>query len=102
MKHVAVVGGGFAGLSRARKLTESFQVRVTAYIRASSSQIRITKNDEWRAALDKIQFLKPRTVVAGHKNPKNDDNAARVIGPTRPYILDFQELAGKTATAKEL
>lgn len=60
------------------------------------------KNDEWLAALDKMQSLKPRTVVAGHKNPKNDDNGPRVIGETRQYILDLQELAGKTATAKEL
>jgi glyoxylase-like metal-dependent hydrolase (beta-lactamase superfamily II) len=60
------------------------------------------KNDEWLAALDKMQSLKPRIVVAGHKNPKNDDNGSRVIGQTRQYILDFQELAGKTTTAKEL
>ena len=60
------------------------------------------KNDEWLAALDKMQSLKPRLVVAGHKNPKNDDNGSRVIGQTRQYILDFQELAGKTTTAKEL
>jgi glyoxylase-like metal-dependent hydrolase (beta-lactamase superfamily II) len=60
------------------------------------------KNDEWLAGLDKMQFLKPRIVVAGHKNPKNDDNGSRVIGQTRQYILDFQELAGKTTTAKEL
>jgi hypothetical protein len=48
------------------------------------------------------QSLNPRIVVAGHKNPKNDDNGSRVIGHTRQYILDFQELAGKTTTAKEL
>lgn len=60
------------------------------------------KNDEWLAALDKMQSLKPRTVVAGHKNPKYDDDGPRVIGETRQYILDFQELAGKTATAKDL
>ena len=60
------------------------------------------KNDEWLAALDRMQSLKPRIVVAGHKNPKNDDNGSRVIDETRQYILDFQELAGKTATAKEL
>ncbi len=60
------------------------------------------KREEWLAALDKMQSLKPRIVVAGHKNPKNDDNGSRVIGHTRQYILDFQELAGKTTTAKEL
>jgi len=60
------------------------------------------KGEEWLAALDKMQSLNPRIVIAGHKNPKNDDNGSRVIGHTRQYILDFQELAGKTTTAKEL
>ena len=60
------------------------------------------KNDEWLAALDRMQSLRPRTVVAGHKNPKNDDNGSRVIGQTRQYILDLQELAQKTASQREL
>lgn len=60
------------------------------------------KNDEWLAALDKMQSLKPSTVVAGHKNPKNDDNGSRMIGQTRQYILDFQELAKKTSSQREL
>lgn len=60
------------------------------------------KRDEWLSALDKMESLKPRTVVAGHKNMKNDDDGPRVIRQTRQYILDFQELAGKTTTAKEL
>jgi len=60
------------------------------------------KRDEWMSALNKMESLKPRIVVAGHKNMKNDDDGPRVIGQTRQYILDFQELAGKTTTAKEL
>jgi glyoxylase-like metal-dependent hydrolase (beta-lactamase superfamily II) len=60
------------------------------------------KRNEWLAALDKMESLKPRTVVAGHKNMKNDDDGPRVIGQTRQYILDFQELAARTTTAKEL
>ena len=60
------------------------------------------KRGEWLSALDKMESFKPRVVVAGHKNMKNDDDGPRVIGQTRQYILDFQELAGKTATAKEL
>jgi glyoxylase-like metal-dependent hydrolase (beta-lactamase superfamily II) len=60
------------------------------------------KRDEWIAALNKMDSLKPRTVVAGHKNMKNDDDGPRVIRQTRQYILDFQELAGKTTTAKQL
>ena len=60
------------------------------------------KRDEWMSALNKMESLKPRIVVAGHKNMKNDDDGPRVIVQTRQYILDFQELAGKTTTAKEL
>ena len=60
------------------------------------------KRDEWLAALDKMESLKPRTVIAGHKNMKNDDDGPRVIRQTRQYILDFQELAARTTTPKEL
>jgi len=60
------------------------------------------KRDEWMSALDKMESLKPRIVVAGHKNMKNDDDGPRVIRQTRQYILDFQELAARTMTAKEL
>lgn len=60
------------------------------------------KRDEWLTALDQMESLKPRTVVAGHKNMRNDDDGPRVIRQTRQYILDFQELADKTTTATEL
>ena len=60
------------------------------------------KRDEWLSALEKMESLKPRTVIAGHKNMKNDDDGTRVIRETRQYILDFQELAGRTTTAKDL
>ena len=60
------------------------------------------KREEWISALEKMESFKPRTVVAGHKNMKNDDDGPRVIGQTRQYILDFQQLSGNTTTAKEL
>lgn len=60
------------------------------------------KRDEWLAALEKMESLKPRTVVAGHKNMKNDDDGLRVIRETRQYILNFQALAAKNTAAKEL
>jgi glyoxylase-like metal-dependent hydrolase (beta-lactamase superfamily II) len=60
------------------------------------------KRDEWLAALDKMESLKPRIVIAGHKNMNSDDDATRVIGQTRQYIRDFQELAARTKTAKDL
>jgi glyoxylase-like metal-dependent hydrolase (beta-lactamase superfamily II) len=60
------------------------------------------QRQEWIAALNKMESLKPRIVVAGHKNMKKDDDGARVLEQTRQYILDFQELAEKTTTAREL
>ncbi len=60
------------------------------------------KRGEWFSALDKMESLQPRVVVAGHKTMKTDHDGPRVIGQTRQYILDFQELAGKTTTAREL
>lgn len=60
------------------------------------------KRQEWIAALNTMESLQPRIVVAGHKNMKNDDDGARVLEQTRQYIIDFQELSEKTTTAKEL
>ncbi len=60
------------------------------------------KRQEWIAALNTMESLKTRIVVAGHKDMKKDDDGARVLELTRQYILDFQELAEKTTTAKEL
>jgi glyoxylase-like metal-dependent hydrolase (beta-lactamase superfamily II) len=59
------------------------------------------KRQEWIAALDKIESLKPRAVVASHKRPENDDSP-RIIEETRQYIRDFDRLAQATKTAQEL
>ncbi len=59
------------------------------------------KRQEWIAALDKMESLKPRAVIAGHKRVGNDDSP-RIIGDTRKYILDFERLAMQTTTAREL
>lgn len=55
----------------------------------------------WIAALDKMESLKPRAVIAGHKRVGNDDSP-RIIGETRQYIRDFERLAMQTTTAREL
>ena len=59
------------------------------------------KRQEWIAALNKIESLKPRAVVASHKRPQNDDSP-RIIEETRQYIRDFDRLVEKTKTAQEL
>jgi glyoxylase-like metal-dependent hydrolase (beta-lactamase superfamily II) len=56
---------------------------------------------EWISALDKIESLNPRAVIAAHKRPSNDDNP-RIIEETRQYIRDFDRIAEMTATAQEL
>lgn len=70
---------------------------VHLYLAESNAQ----KRQEWIAALDKIESLKPRAVVASHKRPENDDNP-RIIEETRQYIRDFDRLVETTKTAQEL
>jgi glyoxylase-like metal-dependent hydrolase (beta-lactamase superfamily II) len=70
---------------------------VHLYLAESNAQTR----REWISALDKIELLKPRAVVATHKRPENDDSAA-IIEQTRQYIVDFDRLVGTTTSAQEL
>ena len=70
---------------------------VHLYLAESNAQTR----REWISALDKIESLNPRAVVASHKRPENEDNP-RIIEETRQYIRDFDRLAEKTRTAQEL
>jgi len=67
------------------------------YLAESSPQSR----REWIAALDTIDALNPRAVVAGHKKPERNDNPGN-IEETRRYIRDFDDLAETTTTAREL
>jgi glyoxylase-like metal-dependent hydrolase (beta-lactamase superfamily II) len=59
------------------------------------------KRMEWIAALDKVEALKPKVVIAGHKRETNSDGP-NVIEETRQYIRDFDRLVDKTSTALEL
>jgi len=56
---------------------------------------------EWIAALDTIEALQPRAVIAGHKRPGTDDDP-RILEETRQYIRDFDRVAQATTTAREL
>lgn len=57
--------------------------------------------NEWIAALDRLEALKPNAVVAGHKVPENDDDP-RNIGETREYLRAFNRLNASTADARQL
>ncbi len=70
---------------------------VHLYLAESNAQTR----REWIAALDTIESLHPRAVIAGHKRPGNDDGP-RIIEETRQYIRDFDRVAETTTTAREL
>jgi glyoxylase-like metal-dependent hydrolase (beta-lactamase superfamily II) len=70
---------------------------VHLYLAESNAQTR----REWIAALDTIEALKPRAVIAGHKKAERDDSP-RIIEETRQYIRDFERLAEATTTAREL
>jgi glyoxylase-like metal-dependent hydrolase (beta-lactamase superfamily II) len=56
---------------------------------------------EWIATLDRLEALKPRAVIAGHKIPENTDHPG-IIGETRDYIRDFNRLDAATTTARQL
>ena len=59
------------------------------------------KRREWMAALDTIESLKPRAVIAGHKRPGNADSP-RILEETRQYIRDFDRIAETATAAREL
>ena len=46
----------------------------------------------WREALDAVERLRPRHIVAGHQNSRHDDDAARTVAETREYLDDAEEL----------
>ncbi len=56
---------------------------------------------EWISTLDKLEALKPKAVIAGHKAPENDDDPC-TIAETRQYLRDFNRLNAATRTAREL
>jgi glyoxylase-like metal-dependent hydrolase (beta-lactamase superfamily II) len=70
---------------------------VHQYLRESSPQDR----REWLAALDTIESLQPRAVIAGHQRAGRHDGP-EIIEETRRYIRDFDPIAESTETAREL
>jgi glyoxylase-like metal-dependent hydrolase (beta-lactamase superfamily II) len=70
---------------------------VHQYLAESDHQSRA----EWIAALDTIEALRPRAVIAGHKRADRADDP-RIVEETRQYIRDFDRIAESSATAREL
>src|SRR5882724_11457965 len=63
------------------------------YLGETDAQSRL----EWISTLDKLEALKPKAVVAGHKVPGNDDDP-RIIAETRQYLRDFIRLNAAATT----
>jgi glyoxylase-like metal-dependent hydrolase (beta-lactamase superfamily II) len=57
--------------------------------------------NEWLQALDRIESLHPKAVVAGH-GVLDPDSSPRHIGETRGYIQDFNACLATTSTPLEL
>ena len=55
----------------------------------------------WLRALDKIEALHPKTVIAGH-GVLDPDSSPRHIEETRRYLRDFNASAARTSTTMEL
>jgi glyoxylase-like metal-dependent hydrolase (beta-lactamase superfamily II) len=70
---------------------------VHQYLRESSPEGR----REWIAALDTIDSLGPRAVIAGHQRAGRHDGP-EIIEETRQYIRDFDRIVERTETAREL
>lgn len=55
--------------------------------------------DAWRKAIDLVEKLHPRWIVAGHKNKELDDDAVRTIAATRGYLDTVDALVPEHDTA---
>jgi len=56
---------------------------------------------DWLAALDAMESLRPRAVIAGHQRAGRHDGP-EILEETRQYIRDFDRLAQTTETALAL
>lgn len=57
----------------------------------------------WLSTIDAIAALKPRTIIAGHKDPgAPDDDAERQLAQSRGYIEDFDRAVESSTSASQL
>lgn len=55
--------------------------------------------DAWRRAIDLVEDLQPRHLVAGHSRPGLDHDGIRPVAETRRYLDDVDDLLGRHASA---
>lgn len=63
------------------------------------SETSLAGLDNWRRAIDRVDALGARHIVAGHQNPERDDDAARTIGETREYLDVAEQTLDEEKTA---
>ncbi|GAA4630953.1 hypothetical protein GCM10023196_058400 [Actinoallomurus vinaceus] len=63
------------------------------------SETSLAGLDHWRQAIDRVESLGARSIVAGHQNSDLDDDAARTIAETREYLDVAEELFRTQKTA---
>jgi glyoxylase-like metal-dependent hydrolase (beta-lactamase superfamily II) len=56
--------------------------------------------DEWRRALDRIEALRPKTVVGGHMDPEKG-HGPEAISKTREYLNAIERVEGETTSVDE-
>ena len=57
--------------------------------------------DAWRKAIDIVEALNPRWVVASHKDKDRDNDATRVLAETRQYLDEAEDALAKYSTATD-
>lgn len=57
--------------------------------------------DAWRRAIDLVERLHPRRLVAGHSRPGLDHDAVRPVVETRRYLDDVDELLPRHSSAAD-
>jgi glyoxylase-like metal-dependent hydrolase (beta-lactamase superfamily II) len=61
------------------------------------------KRMQWIISIERVEALRPAIVVAGHKRPDaRDDDPAAILGGTKTYIRDFDQLLCGSHSAQEL
>jgi glyoxylase-like metal-dependent hydrolase (beta-lactamase superfamily II) len=57
----------------------------------------------WLRALDEVERLQPRTIIAGHRSPSAaDDDARRLLDASRAYLADFESAAAAAGSAQDI
>lgn len=70
-------------------------------IHAYMQETTLHARESWIKVNEHLKTLHPQFVVAGHKNPENNDDPA-IIDQTIQYITAFNRLAAEAETAEDL